>query len=452
MVKGGNFITLCLLIDCNSALGLQCFDQSRRKWFQAIAGSASSMSIVWSPTAQGTSTRVPPAAAAEDILIAEQGRSSVQQGFSQSVMPFQVYQVVSDASEALDPSVQQVDVNSFLQRISPSQGGAVWLGEHHNSAKDHMAQAKLLRTLFLERQQKGTTVGVGLEQVQTQFQPVLDKFVEGKLSLDQLRFLVQWDRRWVWPFENYQEIFETAQELRIPLVALNVNSEDLALVERGGLPALPRETLLQYIADPVGFAQFAALPQFRSYVDYVIRPSYDFHLALGLLKNTMSGEKLDETMSFRNFYSGRILWDETMAAKAFAWTNANPGGLLVGLVGADHVKFSAGIPGRYARMAVTAASGSNSNNVAVASTSSNTATSTAVGAASISVMLNPTIVDSRPSGTVGFPVPESSVDNKTGDITLQLRYLKDGVDDRNLFDLPSSTGGVLPLADYLLFG
>ena len=39
-------------------------------------------------------------------------------------------------------------------------------------------------------------------------------------------------------------------------------------------------------------------------------------------------------------------------------------------------------------------------------------------------------------------------------ITLQLRYLKDGVDAQNeeLRRLPESTGGVLPLADYIVIG
>jgi len=72
---------------------------------------------------------------------------------------------------------------------------------------------------------------------------------------------------------------------------------------------------------------------------------------MGLLQYTISGQKLEEDMTFRNFFSGRILWDESMASRANAWTSANPSGLMIGIVGADHVKFSDGIPGRYARMA-----------------------------------------------------------------------------------------------------
>lgn len=85
-----------------------------------------------------------------------------------------------------------------------------------------------------------------------------------------------------------------------------------------------------------GFATFVRPRKFRTYIDYVIEPSYKLHQDLGLLKHTMSGQTLDQQMSFRNFLSGRLLWDESMAYHAYKWTQKNPGGLMVGLVGADH--------------------------------------------------------------------------------------------------------------------
>ena len=87
----------------------------------------------------------------------------------------------------------------------------------------------------------------------------------------------------------------------------------------------------------VGFGEFAKARQFNTYVNYVITPSYEIHQKLGLLRYTISGEKLDQEMPFRNFLAGRILWDEGMASAAHLWTTENPGGLIVGLVGADHV-------------------------------------------------------------------------------------------------------------------
>ena len=53
-------------------------------------------------------------------------------------------------------------------------------------------------------------------------------------------------------------------------------------------------------------------------------------------------------MPFKNFYSGRMLWDNSMANTGAVWTRKNPSGLLVSVVGADHVQFGGGVPNRYA--------------------------------------------------------------------------------------------------------
>jgi hypothetical protein len=59
---------------------------------------------------------------------------------------------------------------SFLKEMAQSKGGALWLGEHHNSASDHDLQAEIIRKLYQSRKGKaGTpTMGIGLEQVQVQ--------------------------------------------------------------------------------------------------------------------------------------------------------------------------------------------------------------------------------------------------------------------------------------------
>jgi hypothetical protein len=134
---------------------------------------------------------------------------------------------------------------------------------------------------------------------------------------------------------------------------------------------------------------------------------------------------LDEEMPFRNFLSGRLLWDESMASIAYSWTEKNPGSLLIGLVGADHVKFRNGIPGRYARLA-----GGRRD--------------------CTSVVINPTLIDSRPPGSVADMKKSDSPKYLDG-ITLQLRYLKDGVAvTSEARRLPENTGGVMPFADFIV--
>eukprot|EP00814_Leptocylindrus_danicus_P020787 CAMPEP_0116048910 /NCGR_PEP_ID=MMETSP0321-20121206/29856_1 /TAXON_ID=163516 /ORGANISM="Leptocylindrus danicus var. danicus, Strain B650" /LENGTH=144 /DNA_ID=CAMNT_0003531247 /DNA_START=72 /DNA_END=506 /DNA_ORIENTATION=+ len=134
----------------------------------------------------------------------------------------------------------------------------------------------------------------------------------------------------------------------------------------------------------------------------------------------MSGKQLEEPMPFRNFFSGRILWDET-------------DGLMFGLVGADHVKFGKGINGRFERLAKGKYS-------------------------SATLILNPTGTDSRPAGNMNAIIEESSREKLYAQrLTLQLRYLDEGISKKNvgatekeLLRAPQSTGGVLAFSDYIV--
>ena len=93
-------------------------------------------------------------------------------------------------------------------------------------------------------------MAIGLEQVQIQFQPVLDAYIKGSITEETMLKLVQWEKRWTWSFENYKPVFDLAREKQIPLIALNVNSEDLAIVEKNGFQGLSPDQVKRYIKDP----------------------------------------------------------------------------------------------------------------------------------------------------------------------------------------------------------
>jgi hypothetical protein len=166
-------------------------------------------------------------------------------------LSFSAYTVIPDDSANLDPRLEVVEPTNFLQSIA-NQGGSIWLGEHHNSKRDHQFQAEMVQRLYTERRKRRiqAPMAIGLEQVQSQFQPVLDAYVDGTISSEEMKQGVDWEKRWMWDFENYRPIFETAKKLKIKLLALNVDSEDLSEVEKGGYPKLPINRLRKYIKDP----------------------------------------------------------------------------------------------------------------------------------------------------------------------------------------------------------
>mmetsp|Transcript_2842 Transcript_2842/g.4029 ORF Transcript_2842/g.4029 Transcript_2842/m.4029 type:complete len:351 (+) Transcript_2842:61-1113(+) len=253
-----------------------------------------------------------------------------------TLSPYSVYQIMPDASEKLSPSIQKIESTNFVpSNLLKENSGVIWLGEHHNSARDHNLQAQFIQDIYNKRLQafngnknknglpitpQQHKLSIGLEQIQIQFQSVLDNFIAGSISEEQMLEQTQWSTRWSWPYENYRPVFNLARKLQIPLIALNVNNEDLAKVEVGGIRGLDKNEIRRYIKDPVGFSDFTRPTSYKAYSAYVIEPSYDMHKEMGILKRSTSGQILENDMSFLNFFMGRILWDESMAGNAFEWT------------------------------------------------------------------------------------------------------------------------------------
>eukprot|EP00419_Tripos_fusus_P075486 CAMPEP_0172888576 /NCGR_PEP_ID=MMETSP1075-20121228/136738_1 /TAXON_ID=2916 /ORGANISM="Ceratium fusus, Strain PA161109" /LENGTH=412 /DNA_ID=CAMNT_0013742475 /DNA_START=319 /DNA_END=1557 /DNA_ORIENTATION=- len=243
------------------------------------------------------------------------------------------------------------------------QGDVILLGEHHNSVEDHALQLELLRNLAGQSERDGKVLAVGLEMVQKQFQPALDAYTQGGLSDRQLFEQTDWAKRWTWPFELYQPLFQFCRSGKIKLVALNTDAEVLAKVESGGLENLTKEEWQANIPDRVGFSQLGKDPAFKAYLANIVVPSYRLHQRLGILRQTVTGQVLDKDMSLQHFVGGRILWDETMAGsavKALSELGGPSRARLALLVGNDHVKFRYGILERVRRLAKAAVSGADS--------------------------------------------------------------------------------------------
>lgn len=186
-------------------------------------------------------------------VAAEDHRIRLPQSSGSQSSSFDAY-YLTPVENYVRSKLDKIDSKQFLSQLATRPGGSIWLGEHHNSVSDHNFQAMAIREVHKERKKhshlKHTPMAVGLEQVQSQFQPILDDYIDGKISLNEMKSMVEWDRRWTWSFENYKEIFVAAKDLDIRLLALNVDYEDLELVEKEGYPGLPVRQLHKYIKDP----------------------------------------------------------------------------------------------------------------------------------------------------------------------------------------------------------
>merc|ERR1719414_45589 len=245
-------------------------------------------------------------------------------------------------------------------RAKLARSDVVLLGEHHDSEEDHALHLDVLCGLSEQSAEDGRPLAVGLEMVQKRFQPVLDSYVEGKLDERGLVAGTDWARRWTWPFELYEPVLRFCREQGVRLVALNTDYEVLAKVESGGLEQLTAEDWQANVPDRTGFRMLGKDPAFKAYLGNVVVPSYRLHERLGILRQTLTGQVLEEDMTLQHFVGGRVLWDETMAGSAVKAVRdmGGPGrARLAVLVGNDHVKFRYGILERVCRLAQTPLAG-----------------------------------------------------------------------------------------------
>lgn len=190
----------------------------------------------------------------------------------------------------------------------------VFLGELHGQPSVHRAQLAVIRALH----EADHPLAVGLEMFRAEDQEVLDRWVEGTVSLEQ--FLPEYDANWGYPWDLYRDIFMYAREHRIPLIGLNTSSEIVQQVARAGFTSLDRE-------------QLQALPPVRCVVD----EEYESFIrrAMGM-HNTVGRE-------FTHFCEAQLLWDAVMAVNLLEYLEGHPSVTVAVLAGQGHA-WKGGIP------------------------------------------------------------------------------------------------------------
>lgn len=198
----------------------------------------------------------------------------------------------------------------------------VYVGEQHDRAADHRAQAAILEALHA----RDGSIAIGLEMVQHPYQDALDAYVAGTIEEAEMLAGVEWESRWRVDFAHYRPLVAHARAHGLPLVALNAPAELTRAIAQSGLTGLDD-------------AQRALLPELdlgdavhRAMVEEALRqhPGLD-------------DERLER------YYAAQVVWDETMAdrvARTLLREDA-PARMLV-LAGAMHVRPPA-IPARAAR-------------------------------------------------------------------------------------------------------
>lgn len=223
------------------------------------------------------------------------------------------------AGEWLTPEAaasRLIQPGALLERMA--RQSVVLLGEAHDSAEDHRWQLHTLTQLYAFQPR----LAIGFEMFPRRVQPVLDLWVAGALSEDEFLKRSEWEKVWNFDPRDYLPLFHFARMNRLPMLALNVERSLTEAVGKQGWDAVP-DTQKEGVAKPT-----APSPAYAK----ALRMVFDHHPA-----------KERDKDGFQRFVEAQTLWDGAMAQVMAQHLEKNPGTLVVGIMGAGHVRNGHGV-------------------------------------------------------------------------------------------------------------
>lgn len=205
-----------------------------------------------------------------------------------------------------------------------SSADVIFVGEDHDNPHHHEMQRRIASALL----EKRPDLAVGLEMLQTTYQPAADRYVSGAIDLDAFAEETKWKRNWGFPIALYRPILELAREKKAPLIALNAPEAHVKRVREAGVDGLTPEDREMLPELDFGNARHEAF----------VRNAIEKH-------HSMSEDRI------RRAYAVQVLWDETMAETTVK-AMKNGGGTrrpVMVIAGTGHVINRLGIPSRVER-------------------------------------------------------------------------------------------------------
>jgi uncharacterized iron-regulated protein len=199
----------------------------------------------------------------------------------------------------------------------------VFVGETHDRYDHHLNQLHIIQRLH----QVEDNLAIGVEYFQRSFQPQVDEYIAGRSTEEQFLRAIDYYRTWGYDYRLYAPIFRFAREQHIPVRALNVPGTLASAVAKVGIAGLSTE-------------QRDSLPK-------EIQPADEAYRSR--LRAAFEEHPSAKPGAFDRFVEAQLVWDESMAANAAEYLNANPGRRMVILAGSGHVAFGSGIPSRLER-------------------------------------------------------------------------------------------------------
>ncbi|MGK5083300.1 ChaN family lipoprotein [Bdellovibrionota bacterium FG-1] len=92
-----------------------------------------------------------------------------------------------------------------------------FIADYHPYAQAQRTALRLLREAVLP----GEKWLLGLELIPSQYQPILDNYQAGKISVEKFHALIRYHEDWGFPWQHYEPLFSWARKNGVRLIALN---------------------------------------------------------------------------------------------------------------------------------------------------------------------------------------------------------------------------------------
>jgi uncharacterized iron-regulated protein len=215
-----------------------------------------------------------------------------------------------------DAQAQPTEPRPVLERMARQQ--VVLLGEAHDSAEDHRWQLHTLTQIHALQPK----LAIGFEMFPRRVQPALDQWVAGTLSETEFLRQSEWDKVWGFDARDYLPLFHFARMNRIPMLALNIERGVVDAVGKQGYDAVS-EAQREGVGRPA-----APTETYRKH----LRAVFDHHPA-----------KARGDAAFPRFVEAQSFWDRAMAEAIASHLKRVPDALVVGIMGAGHVRNGHGV-------------------------------------------------------------------------------------------------------------
>lgn len=221
---------------------------------------------------------------------------------------------------------------------SMARRDVVLLGEHHDDPDHHHWQLQTLAALHALR----PNMVIGFEAFPRRVQRALDQWTAGALTTKQFLERVEWEKVWNVSPELYLPLFHFARLNRVPMIALNVERALTEAIASKGWDAVPAERK-EGISKPARPA-----PAYEDFLFDVFKQH-----ARPERRESAAPNRADS--AFRFFVESQTTWDRAMAEALAARLKAapEPRPLVVGIMGAGHVRFGYGVPHQLRELGVS---------------------------------------------------------------------------------------------------